>query len=779
MLKIIKLFVSSLLLLLTILPVANAKEITRLNIGYFEAGKYDIHTILQDEYFKQVENLLPDSIKLVSIPEGYRSAEWDREKSKKMAKQLTSIKHIDLMLAVGPWVVQDLLDAGFDKPIIGMHQFNPKAEGLLKENNRPIADNLTIHFRPSKTFDDINALVKLVPIRKLGLLYFPTDDTTHSLYNHIKSLGEQYGFEVFTATEYDNYGKFAFYKSYNSIKKHRVDALYLPPLWGLSSAALPNFFKMLSNDRVPTFTDEGSLLIQHGATATNNFYGIVSEAYFNAYKTVEIINGATPADLPVIFRSGYHIGLNIQSAKKCKVKIRSDIYNSFQLISKEKNDHISVSTLSEVVNRALNQNPHILSQLDKLDAADAQIGIAKSTYLPQIYSEAELDYTDNNFHHNYHNNIEKEALRSSLNFSQTVFSKEKLKEIQSAKDFKKIMRISKLSEQLDLELAVSQAYLDYLKIQEQSNVIQNIRNMLSYNIEILHAKNLLHLTDSLGNLRLENFRYNLTLDYIENERLLKTTQILLNSLLNMPPDELFILQEEYFSENQFIQYESPIIDKLLTHSSQEKIGNNLLDKMLIQNPNQTKSDAVIAYNKTILEKNRSSFYPEFQLHGSLLYDDFQTETELFKEKNPSWYVGGKITLPLYLGGKRFKERKKAQALLSEAEYQKDAASLEIMRNGLANYQQFIQFTEQMTPAYQAKQRAYSSLEIANEQYSDGILSTTDYLEILKTTMQTELQSINIRYNYFASMAKIVHSLGIPVSDSFSDFVIQFHSELEY
>ncbi len=588
-----------------------------------------------------------------------------------------------------------------------------------------------------------------------------------------------FGFEVVTATEYDNKGTFAFYKSYNSIRNQHVDALYLPPLWGLDSKNLSEFFKMLNKDKVPSFTDEGSVLIQDGATATNNYYGVLSEAYFNAFKTVEIINGATPADLPVIFRSGYFIALNRESAQQCNIKMRSDIFDSYQIIGNDTVKNTSVSPLNEIINRAVSQNPQISSQIDKIDAAEAQIEIAKSSYKPQLTGETEFDYIDENFRHNFHGYIEKDIFKSSLNFSQTLFSKEKLKEIQVSKDFKKITQISKLSEQLNLERDVSLAYLDYLKLQEQSRVIQNIRSMLSYTIEILHAKILLQNSDSLDYLRLENYRYNLTLAYIKNHRLLKTTQILLNSLLNLPPNERLLLQKEYFSENQFIQFEAPIISKLLTFTSQEEIGNKLLNIMLSQNPNQSKSDAVIAYNKSILDKNRSSFYPELSLHGSLLYNDFQTETDFFQEKNLSWYVGGKITLPLYLGGKRFKEKKLALANLSDAEYQKDAASLATMKNGLSDYYQFIRYTEQMTPAYQAKQRAYSALQIANKNYTNEKLSTTDYLAILQSTLEADLQSIDIRYNYFGSMAKIIHSLGIPVSDSYSDFVNQFHTELDY
>ena len=744
--------------------------VKKYNIGYFEAGKYDVNSQLRNEYFKQLESLLPDTIQLISIPEGYKSADWNRTTCKKMAQELTANKNIDFLIAVGPWVLEDLLEAGFKKPIIGMHQFNPKAQGLLVDNDRPIVDNLTVHFRPGKTFEDIAALTKLIDIKRLGVLSFPTDDTVNSLYKHMQSLGEQYGFSVHTAEGFDNEGTYAFYKAYNTLKSKRVDAIYLGPLFGLNSDELTGFFEMLNRDRVPCFVDEGALLVQLGATITNSYFGIASEAYFSAYKTIQIINGAVPADLPVIFRGEPFIALNKKSAEQCKVELRTDIINNYMIVGDGVPQDISISPLNEIVHRAINQNPSILSLSDKLDAVQADIDIAKSLYKPQLSGESRLGVIDNNFQQNYQNYIDKNIFRSSLHLTQTLFSKEKLKEIKHSKEIKKITELQNNSDKLDLEETVSLAYLDILKFQEYIAVIQNIQSMLSYNIELLYAKQKLNENDSLAVLRLENFRYSFTLDFIENRHLLKTAQIILNSLLNLPPDEKILLDQKYFSEESYISTEAPLIQKLVSPKAQNEVKNKFQQIILSQNPNQLIADAEINLQKSSLEKAKSSMYPELQLEGSLYYDKYRSENLLYKEKNPSWYIGGKLSLPLYLGGKRLKEKQKAQALVSEAEYKKDEVSLQNMKNGLTDYYKFLQYTEQMTPAYLANQRAIELSEIVNQQLFNDDISISDYLDIIEKNYQTNIASINTRFNYYASMAKLINDLGIGVTDSFSDFI---------
>ena len=766
-------------LLLALLPVNSfAKDTEKINVGYFEAGHYPVHSLLRDEYFKQLQQLLPENIEIVQIPEGYRSADWDRATSITMAKQLKNIKHLDIVIAFGPWVVNDLLEAGFTKPIIGLHQFNPKAEGLLDENNRPVADNLTVHFRPGKTLDDIHILTKLFKVKKLGLLYFPTEQNKFSMSEHIKSLGQRFGFEVVTAEKYDNKGTYAFFKSYNAIRG-KIDALYLPPLWGLETKSIGDFFEMLNREKVPTFTDEGGIIVEKGATATNNYFGVVSEARFNAVKTVDIINGKTPADLPVIFRSGFNLAVNQKSVSKCKVRINSEVFNNYTVIGSKPTEDIPLYQLSELVNRAIYQNPGFLAASDAVAAAQSDVDISKSGYFPQLYGQLSVDNIDENLRHNSLNRLDKNIYQSSLNLEQKLFSLESLKSINSAKKKTALIESDQKAAQLDLELAVSLAYLDYLKFSEQLKALKNIRTMLNYNLETAHAIQIISGKDSLAILRMESKRYNLTLKNIELLQLRKSSRIILNSLLNLPAEEKYILQDDLFTEDRFIQYESAFLDKIKSYDVQRAIAQKIETEAFANNPALARSDFSIEWQKALLDENKSSFYPTVGLHASLYYNDYLKESALFEEKKTGWTVGGKISLPLYLGGKRLKEKGKLKANLSQAEYEKDAAALEIMRTSRTEFQRLLSHAQQMTPAYLAKERGYRSINIAIEKFGSENISAVDFLDILSTTLDSDLRSIDTRFEYYASMARLIHTIGLPVGDDYTNFVERFHTVLNY
>ena len=105
--------------------------------------------------------------------------------------------------------------------------------------------------------------------------------------------------------------------------------------------------------------------------------------------------------------------------------------------------------------------------------------------------------------------------------------------------------------------------------------------------------------------------------------------------------------------------------------------------------------------------------------------------------------------------------------------------LELMRASQTEFKQFLSQAEQMTPAYIMKERAFSTLEKAVAKFSRNEISVNEFHYIIDVSLASDLKSINTRYRYYASIAKIVHLMGIAVGEQFSDFLREFHQVAEY
>lgn len=745
------------------------------NIGYFEAGPYMVHSILRTEFYTQLRQMLPDDYEFVTIPQGFRSADWKRDTCRIMAQQLVYERSVDILIAMGPWVVHDLLEAGYDRPIIAMHQYDPDAEGLLDARGRPVVSNLTVHNRPTKMAEDLTFVSRLVDIKKLGFLYFPSGDEADEVLRKAQEIGHKLGFEVVTAAGADNYGTFAYFKSFNQLEKD-IDALYVVPLWGLDNHNLPEFLNMVSDARKPCLTSEGKIILERGAFATSSMYSVVSEAIFNASKALRIMQGELPADLPTEFQSGHALAINNKAAKKCGVNLPEDVMTDFYVIDDPVVTDAGYFSLNDAVNRAMNQNPGYLAQMEALEVAARAASQAKSDYLPHLYSTTRITHVDDNFTHNWRGFISNDIYETSINLEQQIFSLETIRNIQLASEERELKDVNFFQAQLDLELAVSLAYLNYLRAEDVLQAQVNNRALIEHNLELALAKVQVNRGDSLDIIRLEDERYQGTLRVIEAKTNLRVARVMLNALFNLPGDEPFQPDSVTFSNESFFRNEGRVYQKISDPVLRKEVENKLMADAQALNPTTRLVDARINIQQALLARNSARFYPSLGLRASLNFSDWLEETPTFQEEKTTWSVSGVFKLPIFLGADRIRERGKLKAELSELEYYRDDASLAVMERVQANMHKLVAATSKITPATQSFKRAGQVLETIVPEFGSGDRTLLELLDAHSNALDAELAVINARYAYYEAMARLVHTAGWTVHDDYSSFREKFHDQ---
>lgn len=745
----------------------------RFNVGYFEAGRYAVHSLLRSEFYDQLRQILPGDYEFVTIPQGFRSAEWMRDTCRVMAQQLADEKSIDILIAMGPWVVHDLLEAGFDRPIIAMHQFDPGLEGLLDESGRPIATNLTVSKKPVGLREELTILSRLIDLKRLGFLYFASGDERDTVLAEFTSIGDELGFEVVTADGYNVYGTFAFFKSFNSLDKD-IDALYLPPLWALDQSALGQFLEMVRDQGIPTFTSEGKLLLERGAFATASFYSIVSEARFNAVKAMRIMQGALPEDLPVSFRGGLGLAVNNGTALKCGIELPENVLSDFQVIEAAVSGDVTYFSLNDAIDRAASMNPGYLAWQESLEAASQAVRQAYSEYLPHVYGATQFTHYDDNHVHNYRDLVSGDYYRTSLQLDQQLFSLETIREIQLAGKRRDMTRFDFTQAQLDQELTVSLAYLNFLRSQEVLQALTNNRSLIEHNLELAMIRAQTGEGDTVDVIRLEDERYQATLRVIDARADLKIARVALNALFNLPGDEPVQLDSVTFAEESFLMNEGRLNNILKDQPSQREIEDRLLAEALSLNPKARAARTGIDLHKGLLAKNSARFWPSLSFNASLNFSDWLEESPTFTEENTTWSVTGLMRLPLFLGSDRFRERSRLKAELSEMEYRQDDVSLAIMKEVRTGFHSLVASVTRISPSFQSRRRAQEVVNTVVTGYSSGKYGLVDLLDVQGNALKAELGAIASRYAYYDAVARLVHSTGWTVHEDYSNFLEQFH-----
>ena len=232
------------------------EELPEFRIGFLEGGAYPHFDALREAYRTQIQILAEDQFEVVFSAKGFRSAGWKRDSCKIFAGQLSRMDRLDLIVAMGPWTVHDLLEAGCTTPILAAHQFDPIGAGLLDKSGRPIAENLALTFDPFKPTRDIAFVMERLPVKRLGVLHFPSGGPADSTVDRIRSVVNRVGGEVVESVEYDNFGTYAFFKAYSKLAKD-VDAIYVTPTYGLTTNKTSPFFETVLRDKIPLISSEG------------------------------------------------------------------------------------------------------------------------------------------------------------------------------------------------------------------------------------------------------------------------------------------------------------------------------------------------------------------------------------------------------------------------------------------------------------------------------------------------------------------------------------------
>ncbi|MDH4156753.1 MAG: TolC family protein [candidate division Zixibacteria bacterium] len=764
-------------ILLVVSADVPAQQARRVNLGYFEGGKHPVHDLIRTEFSRQLELTLPEDLALVFIPYGFRSAGWKRDSCHIFARELAGVEDIDIMVTMGPWVVEDLLEAGFTKPIVAMYRFDPRAEGLVDENNRPIAPNLTVRIDPDRMEKDLAMLSRLLTVKKLGILFFPSADEKSEILSRAEAIGANLGFEVVTAEGFNLFGTYAFFKAYNELDK-KIDALYVAPLWDMDAAKITELFRRAADQRIPVFSTEGRYAVDRGAFASDAGQTFLPEAASAAAKIVRIVEGANPADLAVDFPETRGLLINLETAENCRVRVPDAAVNEAYIVEAPPADDVPLYTLRDAVSRALERNPGFLAGYDALEAAAQAAGQAYSQYLPQIYATGGINHFDDNTVYNTRGLIEENRYAATISFSQRLFSLETIRNIQLSAQNRNLEQIDVEQARLDLELGVNLAYLNYLQAGEYLMIQKQDRELIDRNLEIANCRRLAMADDRVDYVRWEDERTRATQNIISARVNLDVARVLLNVLLNLPGDSRFTLDEASFSMDRFWQEYENLYSFIVNQSERMEFEQSLAQIALSISPRLRRHDVRLGMARTSLSLNTARYMPTVGFRAALHFRDELANRLTFEEEHNTWSVSALLSLPLFLGGDRIHERRRLKARLSEIEFDRDAASLDVMGRVRATASTLIEHVRNTPLAVRRQELARENYELVATQYESGKTSLIDVLDARENVLGAENAYVSSRYRYFGTLATLVHDIGWSPSESNTTFNDEFYQRVK-
>ena len=738
--------------------------IRTVGVGFFEGGPYPAHSEFRNQFRDQLQAMTPLGVEIAYFPDAYKSADWNRETSRRMARELAADTAIDLVVALGPWTVEDLLAAGFDRPIIAALRFDPFAEGLVDSAGRSVSSNVTVRLRPRKVEADLAYLAELLKPDTVAVLYFPSGIDSGVAIDRMRPLGRRLGFDIVTAEGFDPEGAFAFFKAYRQLNRKGVDALYLPPLWGLDADKIRQFYAIAEGDGIAALSSEGSYHVARGALAGGSVESPLVEAHYQAWKAARIVEGRVPADLPNVLADNGGLNVNGEVARQLGISVITDRRYDLVLLEGPAADSVERLTVIDAVSVALSQNQGYLAMQEALTVAEQSASKARASYLPQLELDARAAYLDDNTVNN-DSRYDNQRYRAGLNLNQELFSLSVLRDIRSASLERDQSGNALRQAALDLELAVTTAFLDLVRIEQIKTVEQANLRQTQECYQIASLRHELGETEPDNVWRCEQEWLDALQATRRTEYEHRVASTLLNTLLGRPGDYPFVADWQHFTDGRFLAEESILARVGQTPELRERIVSTLVGLADSTSPEVNESELSAELQESRLSRVNADFFPRVGFFATLGVTDELAERPGFEEANPAWSMGARLTLPLFSGGRTIKERLQMQAELERRLFLKDETNLRVSSKVRSLLEKVCNRAEEFPMSARAAELADKCVPDVLAQYATGSRTLLELLDAVRNDRLASHDAIATQIEYFTSVAELMRAVGLSAYES--------------
>lgn len=411
---------------------------------------------------------------------------------------------------------------------------------------------------------------------------------------------------------------------------------------------------------------------------------------------------------------------------------------------------LSNATLQECIDYALSNKPGVQQSLIDEEIGERDIKSALSGWLPQINGNGTVNHNFKQQSQILTTNGQSSLLTfGGKNTSSFVLQADQqflnaglIQASKSAKYYRQQYKQNTENTKINTVVDVSKAFYDILTSKEQLNIISENISRLEKQFKDASSQYDAGLVDKTDFQRAQISLSNSKADRKRTEELLKYKYAYLRELIGYSADKPFDLS-----------FTSTDMEKdVMIDTAQLLNYQNRIEYRLLETQRQLQK-ITTSYNKWSYAPTLSGF-----INYGWNYQNNQLD-RLYDQTYPSSLVGLKLTVPIFLGGKRTQEIKKSQ--LQERRIDLDLVNTKNKIN--TQYEQSIAtYKANLNDLNTNKSNVDISREVYNTiklQYDEGIKTYLDLMTSETDLRTAQLNYLNSLYNLLASKLDVKQALG--------------------
>lgn len=258
------------------------------------------------------------------VENAHASSNWDdklrAETAKKVQDRLGGKGDLDLMIAMGTWAGQDLANDKHHTPVEVMSTSNPLDAKIIKSLDDSGLDHLHARIDPDRYKRQVRLFHDIVGFTRLGIVYEDTvAGRSYAAVDDVELVAKERGFAITPcATQLDvpdsNLANKNLQACHDKLAP-QADALYLTENGGMRADRMPSLLAPIFKHKIPTFSQAGSDDVRYGVLLSIAQAGFKYVGEYHAKVIGQILNGAQPRKLSMIFEDPPKIAINLKTSE--------------------------------------------------------------------------------------------------------------------------------------------------------------------------------------------------------------------------------------------------------------------------------------------------------------------------------------------------------------------------------------------------------------------------------------------------------------------------------
>ncbi len=737
-----------------------------VRIGFVIDGPWDRLKKTRAEFEEEITDLLEGEFD-VRFPESKQiMGDWTERAVSDGIDRLLADPQVDMVIALGVLASNDAAIRGdLPKPVLAPVVLDVYLQGLPEQDGTSGVRNLSYTAFPNPFRRDLEMFLRIVPFKKFALLTAPYYRTALQAFGErFPRVAEEMGLEMQIINVGDSVEE--------ALTKldPDVEAVYVPPLLHLSQEEHERLINALIRCRLPSFSLRGRWDVERGI-----FAGLATEETFSrlarrtALNIQRILLGEDAGTLPYAFPARERLTINMATARAINVYPPFSVLGEAELLDEEKMEIKRGRSLPGTVLEAIEANLDLAARERTVAAGEQEVRGARSGLLPKVEVSALGRIIDEDRAEASFGSQAEQSVTGSASLSQVIYADPAWANLSIQKNLQAAREAERDALRLDITLEAASNYLNVLRAKAAERIEKENLNLTRSNLELAKVRQSIGIAGPAEVYRWESAIANSRQEVLRAISSRQQAERALNRLLNRPLDELFTTQDVAL-DDPFLMTSNEQFMKAVDNPWALAVFRSFMVREGLANSVELRrlDAAIAAQERQLASANRSFWAPTAGLTGEVTQyfaeEGEGTDPVMLPEAlggasfprsdDTDWSVGLRVALPLFEGGGRFADRKRAIEELARLQIERQAVR---ERVALAIETAVLKIQASFPSirlSRDAREASIQNLELVQDSYSLGVVSVIDLIDAQTSALVSSQVAANAVYDFLIDLMEM-------------------------